>query len=110
MEFPAVLRERKISPKFFRPKFFHGCPCGMSVPKCLFFEDLEGLTEVFGRMCAGISGQKLPLWADFLFLSTGGISDFGSAHGLGDPELIFENHRFGATKRFNPCLRRSYLG
>ena len=29
-------RERKISPKFFRPKFFHGRPRGMSVPKCLF--------------------------------------------------------------------------
>ena len=40
----------------------------MSVPKCLFFQDLEGLTEVFGRMSAGISGPKLPLWADFSFL------------------------------------------
>ena len=40
----------------------------MSVPKCLFFEVLEGLTEVFGRMSAGTSGQKLPLWADFSFL------------------------------------------
>ena len=30
-------RERKISPKFFRPKFFPGRPHGMSVPKCLFF-------------------------------------------------------------------------
>ena len=28
-------RERKISPKFFRPKFFHGRPRVMSVPKCL---------------------------------------------------------------------------
>ena len=47
----------------------------MSVPKCLFFQDLEGLTEVFGRMSAGISGQKLPLWAEFSFLSIaeGGI-------------------------------------
>ena len=61
-------RERKFSPKFFRPKFFHGRPRGMSVPKCLFFQDLEGLTEVFGRMSAGISGQKLPLWAAFSFL------------------------------------------
>ena len=40
-------RERKVSPKFFRPKFFRGRPRGMSVPKCLFFHDLEGLTEVF---------------------------------------------------------------
>ena len=40
----------------------------MSVPKCLFFQDLEVLTEVFGRMSAGMSGPKLPLWAEFLFL------------------------------------------
>ena len=53
-------REWKISPKFFRPKFFRGRPRGMSVPKCLFFfQDLEGLTEVFGRMSAGTSGRKL---------------------------------------------------
>ena len=38
---------------------------GMSVPKCLFFQDLEGLTEVFGGMSAGMSGRKLPLWAEF---------------------------------------------
>ena len=43
----------------------------MSVPKCLFSQDLEGLTEVFGLMSAGISGQKLPLWANFSFLSDG---------------------------------------
>ena len=32
----------------------------MSVPKCLvlFFQNLEGLTEVFGRMSAWISGHK----------------------------------------------------
>ena len=34
-------RERKISPKFFRPKFFRGRPRGTSVAKCLFFQDLE---------------------------------------------------------------------
>ena len=67
-------RERKISPKFFRPKFFHGRPRGLSVPKCLFFQHLEGLTEVFGRMSAGISGQKLPLCAEFPFLK-GGIAE-----------------------------------
>ena len=61
--------ERKISPKFFRPKFYRGRPRGMSVPKCLLFQDLEGLTEVFGRMSAGTSGRKLPLWADFSFLN-----------------------------------------
>ena len=43
----------------------------MSVPKCFFFQDLEVLIEVFGRMSAGISGQKLPLWAKFSFLIFG---------------------------------------
>ena len=42
----------------------------MSVPKCLSFQDLEGLTEVFGGMSAGMSGPKLPLWAEFTFLRT----------------------------------------
>ena len=40
----------------------------MSVPTCLFFQDLEGLTEVFGGTSAGMSGPKLPLWAEFSFL------------------------------------------
>ena len=70
-------RERKISPKFFRPKFFHGRPRRESVPKCLFFQDFEGLTEVFGRMSAGISGQKLPVWAEFSFLIFGGQNTLG---------------------------------
>ena len=35
----------------------------------LFFCDLVGLTEVFGRMSTGISGPKLPLWAPFSFLN-----------------------------------------
>ena len=65
------LGNEKSAPKFFRLKFFHGRPHGMSVAKCLFFEHLEGLTEVFGRMSAGISGQKLPLWAEFSFLTFG---------------------------------------
>ena len=39
------------------------------MPKCLSFQDLEGLTEVFGRMSAGISVQRLPLWAEFSFLT-----------------------------------------
>ena len=52
----------KISPKFFR---LNGRPHGMSTPKCSIFQDLEGLTEVFGWMSAGISGPKPPLWADF---------------------------------------------
>ena len=57
----SFLRDRKISPKFFRPKFFCGRPRGMSVPKCLFFlQDLEGLTEVFAK--------NFGHWADFSFL------------------------------------------
>ena len=47
----------------------------MSVPKCLFFQDLEGLTEVFGGMSAGMSGRKLPLWAEFSFLNAEGASE-----------------------------------
>ena len=42
-----------------------GCP----FRKCLFFQDLEALTEVFGGMSAGMSGRKLPLWAEFSFLT-----------------------------------------
>ena len=42
-----------------------GCLC----KNACFFQDLEGLTEVFGRMSGGISGPKLPLWAEFSFLS-----------------------------------------
>ena len=55
-------RERTI----FGPKFCHGR--GMSVPQCLYFQDLECLTEVIDWMSAGISNLKLPLWADVLFL------------------------------------------
>ena len=35
----------------------------------LVFQDLEGLTEVFGGMSTGMSGRKLPLWAEFSFLT-----------------------------------------
>ena len=57
----------------------------MSVPKCLFFQDLEGLTKVFGRMSAGISGQKLPLWAEFSFLisKTGNCLTEAESVGMG---------------------------
>ena len=68
-----LVGERKFSPKFFRPKFFRGHPHGVSVPKCFIFQDLERLTEVFGGMSAGISGRKLPLWADFSFLISAGL-------------------------------------
>ena len=33
----AFLQGRKLSPMFFRPKFFHGRPRGLSATKCLFF-------------------------------------------------------------------------
>ena len=48
----------------------------MSVPKCFIFQDLERLTEVFGGMSAGISGRKLPLWADFSFLKWLGVWNY----------------------------------
>ena len=38
--------------------------------KMLVFPGFGGLTEVFGRMSAGTSGRKLPLWADFSFLNS----------------------------------------
>ena len=38
------------------------------MPKLVFFQNLEGLTEVFDRMSARISGPKLPHWVDFSFL------------------------------------------
>ena len=34
----------------------------------VFFQDLEGLTEVSGGMSAGTSGRNFGLWADFSFL------------------------------------------
>ena len=46
----------------------------MSIPICLFFQDLEDLTEVFGGMSAGMSGRKLPLWAEFSFLIFGFVT------------------------------------
>ena len=46
-----------------------GCP----FRNACFFQDLEGLTEVFGRMSAGISGQILPLCAEFSFLNISAV-------------------------------------
>ena len=47
----------------------------MSVPECLFlFQDLEGLTEVLASLSAGMSGRKLPLWADLSFLTEASFS------------------------------------
>ena len=74
----AYLGNKKSARSFSDRSFFHGRPRGTSVPKCLlFFQDLEGLTEVFGRMSAGMSGPKLPLWADFSFLIIFGSIIFG---------------------------------
>ena len=56
---------RSFSDRSFCMDVRTGCRCQSA---CLS-QDLEGLTEVFGRMSAGISGQKLPLWADFSFLT-----------------------------------------
>ena len=47
----------------------------MPVPKCLFFQDLEGPTEVFGGTSAGMSGPKLLCWAEFSFLKLGNVSE-----------------------------------
>ena len=93
--FRAVFRERKISPKLFRPKFLHARPRGMSVPQCLFFQDLEGLTEVLGGMSAGMSCRKLPLWAEFSFVLFLDI--------LGLPQTLQQNE--GRRKMTNrPCF------
>ena len=81
-------RERKISPKFFRPKFFRGRPRGMSVPNCFFFRDLEGLTEVFHSMSKRDIRPKASSLGRF-FVPDGKESDFSRASGnsLDFPEL-----------------------
>ena len=63
--FRAAVRERKISPKFFRPKFFHGRPRRMSVPKCLFFQDFEGLTEVLAGCPQGYPANNFLFGPNF---------------------------------------------
>ena len=55
---------RSFSDRSFFVDVRAACPCQNA-----FFQDLEGLTEVFGRLSAGSSGRKLPLWADFSFLN-----------------------------------------
>ena len=103
--------KRKISPKFFRPKFFHGRPCGMSVPECLFFQHLEGLTEVFGRTSAGISGQKLPLWAEFSFPTHEPIIFYqlsSEQFGMGVAVSVF-GHLFACTPGPFPCSTALFL-
>ena len=58
-------------PEVFQTEVFSWTSARHVRSKMLVFQDLEGLTEVFGRMSAGISGQKLPLRAEFSFLSFG---------------------------------------
>ena len=52
--------EQEVIPKSFRQKFCRGRPRGMSVPECLFLQDLEGLTFW--------PDPKLPLWDVSSFL------------------------------------------
>ena len=56
----------KNQPEAFQTRVFSWTSARDVRAKMLvFFQDLEHLTEVFGGMSAGISGTKLPLWADF---------------------------------------------
>ena len=99
-----------------------------------FFEDLGGLTEVLGRMSAGISGQKLPLLVEGVLNGTlksatapkkvlsnppeGSIEPlkgsleppFGPQKGSIEKtcERDFQNHRQGSVKPF--ASRLPFLG
>ena len=58
-----------FSPKFFRPKVFSWTSAWDVHSEMLVFSRIwRGLTEVFGGMSAGMSGRKLPLWAEYSFL------------------------------------------
>ena len=59
---------RSFSDRSFFVDVRAACPCQNA---CFFFQHLEGLTEVLGRMSAGTSGRKLPVSADFSFLRWG---------------------------------------
>ena len=61
----ACLRNVNFQTEVYFVDVRAGCPCQNA---CFLFQNLEGLTEVFGQMSAGMSGPKLPLWADFSFL------------------------------------------
>ena len=60
----------------------------------LVFQDLEGVTEVFGGTSAGMSGPKLPLWAEFSFLKEQIRADFRA----GDEDSNFSVFR---VRRFS---------
>ena len=85
----------KSARSFSDRSFFHGRPRGMSVPKCLFFQILEGLTEVFGGMSAGMSGRKLPLWAEVSFLMSGpdGSRHSSDQHRAGKKPINKQTHK-----------------
>ena len=65
--FENLLANEKSARGFFRPMFCNGCPRGMSVPQYLF-PGFGRPDRSFDRMSAKVSGQTLPLWADFLFV------------------------------------------
>ena len=79
----------------------------MPVPKCLFFQDLEGLTEVFGGTSAGMSGPKLPLWAEFSFLicwaQNGSLGRLFNMHHV-ERMLVSKCHRRQHLGVFGLCL------
>ena len=58
--FLGTAKETKLPSQHLEPIFERL----VAAPKRLFFQDLKGLTEVFAQMSAGVSGPKLPLWAD----------------------------------------------
>ena len=54
---------------FFRALNFSWTSARHVRAKMLVFPRFGGPDRSFGRMSAGISGRKLPLWADFSFLN-----------------------------------------
>ena len=58
---------RRFSDRSFFVDVRAACPCQKML---VFFQDLEGLTEVFGRMSAGTSGRKLRSLGWFLVSDT----------------------------------------
>ena len=52
-----------------KPVLINKKKAGDCTPKMLILSRFGGLTKVFGRMSKGISGPKLPLWADSSFLN-----------------------------------------
>ena len=61
----AEFRERKISPKFFRPKFFHGRPRGMSVPNACFSRIWRAWPKFLAGCPQGCPAQNLLFGLNF---------------------------------------------